>query len=207
MDILPILSNTATCVNFLKGRNLLLQDYICCQVPCSKVKDCKVSDNEVFQCKNCHCRYSIRTKSFWSKSKLPLIVLISVLYFFSKGCTVSQCVSMLCGKITKISVIQWYNYYHDVMTTFYARNEILFRNCIVHIDETFIGGKRKYNRGRVPTVKTWYLLGIVDILSKKAFVQFVQKRDFINIIAIITRHVFSWMCHKYWWSKSLQCTK
>ena len=96
---------------------------------------------------------------------------------------------MLCGKITKMSVIQWYNYFRDIMTTYYVRNEIIFQNCVIHIDETFIGGKHKYNRGRVPPVRTRFLLGIIDIESKKAFVQFVTKQDFINIIPVITCHV------------------
>ena len=188
-DLVPILSDISTCINFLRGRNLLVQDYFCCNQTCSKVRDPKTSDNEVFQCKLCRRRYSIRSGSFWAKSKLSLLVLVSVLYFFCKGCSVSETVNMLSGKITKMSVIQWFNYFRDVMMTYYERNEIIFQNCVVHIDETFIGGKQKYNRGRVPAVQTRFLLGIIDIVSKKAFVQFVPKRDFINIIPTITRHV------------------
>ena len=52
-----------------------------------------------------------------------------------------------------------------------------------------LGGKRKYNRGRIPNVQTRYLLGIIDKINEKAFVQFVPKRDFLNIILTITRHV------------------
>ena len=56
----------------------------------------------------------------------------------------TETVNMLVGKITNKSVIQWFNYYHDIMTCYFENNPINF-NGTVHIDETFIGGKRKYN--------------------------------------------------------------
>ena len=189
LDLAPVITDTQTCIQFLRGRNLLLQDYICCGNICQKVRDPNVSDNEIFQCSTCRRRYSIRSGSFWAKSKLQLIVLVSLLFFFAKGCSVSETVKLLCGKVSKMSVIQWFNYFRDVMTCYFQNNQMVFRNTTVHIDETFIGGKRKYNHGRVPAVQTRYLFGIIDNVNKKAFVQFVPQRNFINIIPIITRHV------------------
>ena len=153
-----------------------------------KVRDSNTSDGEIFQCSTCRCRNSW-IGSFWEKSKLQLTVLFSLLFFFAKGCSVSETVKMLCGKVTKMSVIQWFNYFRDVISCYFVSNPIRFVNTTVHIDETFIGGKRKYNRGRVPNVQTRYLVGIIDNINKKACVQFVPKRDFINIIPLITRHV------------------
>ena len=73
------------------------------------------------------------------------------------------------------------------MTTYLENNPVRFQHGTVHCDETFVGGKRKYQRGRVPNVTPWYLFGITD--NKKIFLQFIPKRDFINIIPLITRHV------------------
>ena len=47
-DLAPLLSDTDKCIEFLRGRNLLLQDYICCNNTCSKVKDSKLSDKRFF---------------------------------------------------------------------------------------------------------------------------------------------------------------
>ena len=58
----------------------------------------------------------------------------------------------------------------------------------MHIDETCLGGKCKYQRGRIPKVKSRWLLGIVDQTQHRAFVQFIEKRDFISIIPL-TRYV------------------
>ena len=111
-----------------------------------------------------------------------------MLYFFSNGCNVTEVCKMLKCKISKKSVIQWFNYFRDVMTCHFANNPVIFQNT-VHIDETFIGGKRKYNRGRIPSVKPRYLFGIIDKESHKVMLQFKDRRDFINIIPLITRHL------------------
>ena len=91
------------------------------------------------------------------------------------------------GKVSKVSIKQWFNYCRDLMTMYLQGNQIVFPNGTIQIDETFIGGKRKYNRGRIPNVSPIYLFGITD--KKKIFLQFVEKQDFINIIPFITRHV------------------
>ena len=130
-----------------------------------------------------------KNRKFLGKSKLKLVVLVGLLFFFAKGCSVTETVKMLCGKVTKMSVIQWFNYFRDVISCYFETNPIQFRNTTIHIDETFIGDKRNYNHGHVPNVQPCYLFGIIDNLNDKAFVQFVPKRDFINIIPVITRHV------------------
>ena len=65
LDIAPVISDTKICVNFLRGRNLLLNDYICCGIVSKKVADPNSSDGEIFQCSRCCSRHSIRTGSFW----------------------------------------------------------------------------------------------------------------------------------------------
>ena len=169
---------------------MLLQDYFCCNNPCSKVGDISLSDKEIFQCRNCFQRYSIRTNSFWSKSKLSLCLLLGLLYFFCNECTVSQVLKFFDGKITKTSIIQWFNYFRDITTTYFENHPVLFApNSVVHVDETFIGGKRKYGKGRIPKVTTRYLFGLVDRDNHKIFMRFVVKKDAAIIIPIIRQKV------------------
>ena len=189
IELAPVFSNVKKCVQFLCRRNLLKQDEFCCNQQCSKVMDISLSDREIFQCRLCYRHYSIRNGSFWSKSKLKLTMLLAIVYFFSQDIPVTQCVKLLIGNVTKKSVIQWYNYCRDVTSTFFARNRIIFDQVVVHCDESFIGGKRKYNRGRVPNVQPRWVFGIIDNVNHKCFIQFVAKRDINTIIPIITRHV------------------
>ena len=44
LDIAPVLSDVNIAVNFLRGRNLLSQDYMCCGHICSKVRDSSLTD-------------------------------------------------------------------------------------------------------------------------------------------------------------------
>ena len=72
-------------IDYMRRKRLLKQDHHCCGDVCSKVMDILLSDKEIFQCTRCHRHYSIRQGSFWSCSKLPLTLLLSLLYFFCKG--------------------------------------------------------------------------------------------------------------------------
>ena len=189
LDIAPIISDISMCRGFLRGRNLLLSDYFCCNETCSKVMDCSLSDNEIFQCKICFRRFSIRTGSFWEKSKLPLTILVGLLYFFCNGSTIKEVLSFFDRKITKPTAIQWFNYFRDIMTTYLINFPVTFDNCTVHIDETFIGGKRKYSKGKFPKCKPRYIFGIINKEQHKVYLQFVTKRDHRTLIPIIRNKV------------------
>ena len=58
---------------------------------------------------------------------------------------------------------------------------------MVHIDEMFIGAKRKYGRGRDLGEPKW-LFGIVDRANHKCFVQFIPDKSHPSIIPIIQHH-------------------
>ena len=190
IGVSELYSNVHSCIEFMRGCNLLLQDLFCCQQQCSKVYDTGTSDHQIFQCNVCKKRTSIRKGSFWAKSKLPLCILLAILYFFSEDLTVSQCKRMLKKRTSTQSIVQWYNYFRDIMTTYLSRNPVRFNNnAIVHCGKSFIGGKRKYNRGCVPNVQPRYVFGIIDNNDHKVMVQFVQKCDAATLIPIITRHV------------------
>ena len=48
LDIAPLLSSIQLTITFMRGHNLLLQDYFCCGMQCSKVRDIKLSDQKYF---------------------------------------------------------------------------------------------------------------------------------------------------------------
>ena len=189
LDLTGVLQNVNLCIEFLRGRNLLLANYHCCRQICSIVRDSSLSDSQIFQCNVCKKRHSVRKYSFWSKSKLPLTVLLALLYFFCQDLSVNETKKLLKKRVSKHAVIQWYNYFRDVMTTYYAQNPIRFNQTLVHCDETFIGGKRKYGRGRIPAVNPRYLFGIIDNNQHKVFMQFINRCDHDSIIPLITRCV------------------
>ena len=101
----------------------------------------------------------------------------------------SEVIKFFKCQVSKPTAIQWFTYFRDLMTTFLVNNPISFQNCTVHIDETFIGGKRKYSKGKFPKCKPRYLFGIINKESHKVHLQFVKKRSHQYIIPIIRNKV------------------
>ena len=59
---------------------------------------------------------------------------------------------------------------------------------VIHVDETAIGGKRKYGCGQTLAKPHW-LFGIVDKINHKIHLQFIPFKDKLNILPIINQHV------------------
>ena len=95
--------------------------------------------------------------------KLKLTVLLSILYFFANSCSVTSCVSFMKGKASKVFIIQWFNFYQDIMTTWLSNNPVQFddRVNVIHVDKTAVGGKHKYQRGK-HAVRPHWLFGITQ---------------------------------------------
>ena len=191
MDILEVtslVSDVLKTIRFLQDKNIIRKECYCCKNACSLVGDVTKSDKYVWQCKTCRKCYSVREDSYFFKSKLTLQVLVIILYFFSYSSTITQCCKFLKKKCSKISIIQWFNYYRDIMTTWLSSNPVIFENVTVHVDDSAVGGRCKYQRGRIPKVKTRWLFGIIDNVNHKVHVEFDDKRDHETLIPIFTRH-------------------
>ena len=76
------------------------------------------------------------------------------------------------------------------MLTYLAQNSIQFNGVInvLHVDETAIGGKKKYHRGAFRKVPHW-LFGIVDKINHKILLRFIENEDKLTIFPIIYQHV------------------
>ena len=76
------------------------------------------------------------------------------------------------------------------MTTWLTQNPVRFNGNvnIINVDETAIGGNRKYARGRFKKQPRW-LFGIVDKNAHKIHLQFIHKRSNLEIHPIIYQHV------------------
>ena len=111
LSVFELFTDVNKCINLMCGRNLLLENVICCRQICSKVYDSASTDHQIHQCNICKKRTSIRKGSFWFNSKLPLTILLAILYFFSQDLSVSQRKKLLQKRVSKVSIIQWYNYF------------------------------------------------------------------------------------------------
>ena len=170
-----IINDTTEAIRFMRNNNLLKRQCRCC----NQLSDISLSDGEIFQCNTCHSRYSVRSASIYFNSNLSQIVHMCILYYFSNGSSVTQLLRFIGGEASKKTIIQWYTYYREIMVEWLTRNPPVFRS-LVHVDETGIGGQRKYNRGRIDVAETRWLFGIVVHHNHKCYLEFVNDHDMIQ---------------------------
>ena len=48
LDVASLFTDVKKCITFLRGRNLLKQDHVCCNQNASKVMDISLTDREIF---------------------------------------------------------------------------------------------------------------------------------------------------------------
>ena len=82
------------------------------------------------------------------------------------------------GMVGHTTLTDWFNFQRDLAVDYLAENPVRLggRGHIVEIDETCVGGKRKYGRGRFYTGMKVWVFGAIDRTTGEAFVTIVQNR-------------------------------
>ena len=118
-------------LEYMRDQGLLRSEYQCCGHNCSLVKDASLSDGEIFKCHSCKKRYSIRSDSFFSKSKLKLVVLFTMLFCFIRKLSVTQTLTLLGNEIREKAVFQWFTYFQEICSLYMTQEpEIILGNNI-----------------------------------------------------------------------------
>ena len=176
----------------MRQQKLLPTTLYCCRVE-SKIEKDRCQDNEIFRCSVCHKKKSIRTGSFFVKSKLKLQVILIIIYYFCTGVQAKQCAIHLKGYAERKSILQWYTYCREICSLYLLTDgniRLGGDNRVVQIDETFIRGKLKYERGdRKKRTKPSIIFGIIDTTSKQCMIRLVPDRTRDTLLPIIARYV------------------
>ena len=187
-----IVQSIASVINFFREIGLLKKDLLCCRKQCALLKH-KSKDGEIFRCRVCRKKKSIRLNSFFSKSHLRITVLFSLLYFFAIGENCSQVAKHLSGELSLKSVIQWFTYLREICSLYLLSKDNIKLGgpgTVVQIDETFIRGKRKYKKGnKKKRAERKILFGIIDTSTKRILIEIVPDRKKWTLLPIILRHV------------------
>ena len=189
-EIGRICSSLQETKTFLRQNRLLKSEYRCCEENCHEVKS-RSSDGTEFKCNICGKRYSVRSNSFFFNVHMNLQNLLMLTYLFCMKIPVQLCVNLLIGEVSHVSVKQWYNFLREVMSTHLLRNPIQLGGdgCIVELDESALGRKRKYNRGYVRGSGIKWIFGMVDIQTGKCHIELVPDRSRVTLYPIIRRHI------------------
>ena len=119
---------------------------------CIEVKDASKGDSRILRCKYCFKKYSIRAKTFFSRSHLPLCIIMAIVYLRTHKLRVGQVLELLAGEIaSNNTVIDWFNFCWDVCSQYLLTHPVILGGVgdLVEVDETKIGGKVNMPEGGV----------------------------------------------------------
>ena len=195
-EFAAIVSSPDNTIRYLRENNLLESHKLCeqCQVYMVQIRKNSLSDTYIWQCPNRQCRNraSIRQNSFFTFSKLRLAIIVSAIYYFCASCSIKQTLQFFNGHISKRALIDYFNYFRE------GCSEVLLRRRnfklggvgdIVEIDESFIGRKRKYNRGAHDYNNKTIVLGFYERRREKALLFIIPDQTRASIYPLILRYV------------------
>ena len=187
-----ILNTTESTIDFCRRKNLLSSSYTCCNRQCGQVGNKERSDGMEYKCYSCGKRYSLRTGSFFFNSRLTLVKLVTIIYFFARNLSPTVGKGMVMGDINISSITTWYIYLRQICTTYVTNNPVKLGGPgkVVQMDETCWGRKRKAGRGdvRCQSEHKW-IFGMVDVETKLRHIVHVENRNRRTLFPIIAAHV------------------
>lgn len=179
-------------VDKLREEGLLREELICsvCGTLMSN-SNAGTSDGKIFRCNKGTCRKkkSIRTGSFFEKSKLKLKECMLLIHLWSQG--YSEKLILTDYEFSNKTVVDWFRYCRDLCVDHFEKDNGIIGGpgCIVEIDETMVV-KRKNNQGRILT-QGWLFGGIERRNDGifKCFLRLVYNRSEIHLTHLIRCHV------------------
>lgn len=177
----------------MREKKLLATTLRCCGRNCFLLKD-NGTDEQIFRCRRCKKKKSIRTGSFFANLHLQLRYLLCIVYFFANGASVAETAKYMKNMVSRVSIMQWFTYLREVCSLeLLDRDEIVLgraANSIVQIDECFFAGKLKYHRGNPNRLGCQQIIfGMIDTSTKKCMVQLVPNRTRATLFPLITKHI------------------
>ena len=146
LDVTPyIFGNTEQQIAFLQQRGLLATSMTCgsCSGPMALGQKRDISDSCMFRCSTCKTTKSLRTGSFFSKSKLPLNKWLVLLYWWIRQYPVGDAAEE--AKVSRETAINVYQWLREVCSSRLLANPIVLGGAgkTVQIDESLFRHKPK----------------------------------------------------------------
>jgi len=183
---------TEQTITYLQSLGLLPIHKICPRINCNRFMDLipstKTSDGVRFRCSRpCRKESSIRKKTFFENSNLPLKVILRFIYYWAYEECSQKKIKRELG-LQNETITDWKIFLREVCILKLIANPVILGGVgrVVQIDESlFI--KRKYNVGRI--VKEQWVFGGIDCVTKECFAVLVEKRDAATLLPIIQKYI------------------
>lgn len=135
--------------------------------------------NPFFKCSKASCNRTTLPaykNSIFELTKLPIIVVLKLLYFFSCRWSIAEAVETL--DISRPTVVDFYKFFRSALLKFLDKYSYKLggNGIVIHFDETPI--THRYGLvGRHLRSNTVWVVGAVDIYTKKCFLKFLPSRS------------------------------
>ncbi|KAE8739811.1 hypothetical protein FOCC_FOCC014679 [Frankliniella occidentalis] len=176
-------------LKWLQEVGMITSSYSCsdCNVDMVLGKKNRCQDGSVWRCKRCKNTRTVRSGSWFEKSKMPLRKIVLITYMWAERFSQAQ-VMRECS-ISSKTVVDWFSFCREVCTTLMLRyhEPIGGEGKIVEIDESMFN-KRKQNRGSKKKCQQW-VFGGVEQGSNKCFLAKVDRRDAKTLVPLIMKNI------------------
>ncbi len=194
--VLPILNGSEEeVISWCKNMKLIRSEMICtrCNNMMNWIKHSRCIDKYAWKCNYKACvqyqsRTSIRSGSFFARSKLSLKSWIHVFYLWSSK--ISEETARNQVQLSNKTMVDCYSFLREICEKYFVIHPVKLggQGSIVQIDESCFSHKVKYHRGRVPKKAIW-VLGMVDVYSKCGYMTVVDDRSSGTLLAEIEKVV------------------
>ncbi|XP_045121432.1 uncharacterized protein LOC123510360 isoform X2 [Portunus trituberculatus] len=174
---------------FLKQQNCILRTAPKCCI-CGReltLVKCGRRIGAVWRCPshkgNC---ISIRSGSFWEKSRLPLSKLVQLAFCWAYDHSNKTCEDLT--GVNKNTVGQWYQYFRDVCSHHLIQNPIMIggENLIIELDESVVTRRRDRTGHGTPER---LVFGGFCPSTQEGFLVFVPNKEAATLLPIIQQYV------------------
>lgn len=191
-------------VEFLKNIGLISGSVVC--------QDCRIvltnmyyneKRHPFFRCNKRICsrkRISAVKNSIFEESKLSFAIILKILYYFSCRRSIGDAAE--CLNISKKTIIDFYKFFRAAIFDFVSDHSMPLggNGVVVHFDETPITHRHGI-LGRHQRSNTVWVVGAVDIYTKKCFLKFLPSRSRNDIFSFLTQWILPGSiihtdCHK-----------
>ena len=132
-------------ISFLQGKGLLAQQKTChrCLVPMNIARKASLTDGRAFRCPQCHTYTSLRSGSFFAKSRLPLQKWLLLTYLWVREYPIRDAQEE--AEVAHDTAVCIYRWLREVCSTKLLQTPILLGGpgVVVQVDESLFRHKPK----------------------------------------------------------------
>lgn len=190
-DMWLLFLNEDLAIEFAMNHNLIPRFRVCCDKQI-ELKTSRTAKNKTptFRCTQGKCRkeYSMRKGTFFEHSRLPIGVILMIIFCYVKGMTSIMSIKDKVKIISNTTAVDWLSYCREVSEIILERNPIMLggENRVVELDESVLV-RRKYNRGR--RVNECWVFCLYEVVTRQAIALRVNDRTKETLYPIIQRYI------------------